>query len=74
MDLKYSTQNDVPFNLAIQTNWQLEMMAKFGHNNALLELAKHGFDTFNVWIFITCLLFNVMSCYSICKYFFPMIV
>ena len=35
MDLNSSTQNDAPFTFGIQTEWQLEMIAKFGHNNAL---------------------------------------
>ena len=42
MDLNYSTQNDVPFSLGIQTAWQLEMMAKFGHNSALSIDATFG--------------------------------
>ena len=42
MDLNYSTQNDVPFTLGIQTKWQLEMMAKFGHKNALSIDATFG--------------------------------
>ena len=42
IDLNYSTQNDVPFTIGIQTEWQLEMMAKFGHNIALSIDATFG--------------------------------
>ena len=35
MDLDSQTQDDSPFTIGIQIEWQLEMMAKFGHNNAL---------------------------------------
>lgn len=34
LDFFYS--NDAPFNFGIQTEWQVEMMAKFGHNYAFL--------------------------------------
>jgi hypothetical protein len=35
MDLNSQTQDDSPFTIGIQTEWQLEVMAKFGHNSAL---------------------------------------
>ena len=35
MDLNSQSQDDSPFTIGIQIEWQLEMMAKFGHNNAL---------------------------------------
>ena len=35
MDLNSSTQNDTPFTIGFQTEWQLEMMAKFGYDNVL---------------------------------------
>ena len=42
MDLNSQTQDDSPFTIGIQTEWQLEMMAKFGHNNALSIDATFG--------------------------------
>lgn len=35
MDLNSSTQNDTSFIVGFQIEWQLEMMAKFGHDNVL---------------------------------------
>lgn len=35
MDLNFETQDNSPFTLDIQTEWKLDMMVKFGHNNAL---------------------------------------
>ena len=59
MDLNYSTQNDAPFTLGIQTDWQLEMMAKFGHNNALSIDATFGTSQTRVK-YILCLDFQHM--------------
>lgn len=42
MDLNSQVQEDSPFTLGIQTEWQLQMMAKFGHNNALSLDATFG--------------------------------
>ena len=42
LDLNHSTHNDAPFTLGIQTEWLLEMMAKFGHNSALSIDATFG--------------------------------
>ena len=42
MDLNSQTQDDSPFTIGIQTKWQLEMMANFGHNNALSIDATFG--------------------------------
>jgi hypothetical protein len=42
MDLNSQTQDDSPFTIGIQTEWQLEMMAKFGHNSALSIDATFG--------------------------------
>ena len=44
MDLKSQTQDDLPFTLGVQTKWQLEMMAKIGHNSALSINATFGTD------------------------------
>ena len=54
VDLNYSTQNDAPFTLGIHTEWQLEMMAKFGHNSALSIDATFGISQILVW-YILCL-------------------
>lgn len=35
MDLNYITQSGVPFTIVIQAEWHLEMIERFGHNNAL---------------------------------------
>ena len=74
MDLNYSTQNDAPFTLGIQTEWHLEMMAKLGHNNTLSIDATFGTSRTQVR-HILCRgfalhVFCSMSCHSICKYFF----
>ena len=42
MDLNSSTQSEAPFTIGIQTEWQLEMMEKFGHNSALSIDATFG--------------------------------
>ena len=42
MDLNSQVQDDSPFTLGIQTEWQLQMMAKFGFNNALSVDATFG--------------------------------
>lgn len=42
IDLNSQTQDDSPFTIGIQTEWQLEMMAKFGHNSALSIDATFG--------------------------------
>ena len=42
MDLNYSTQAEAPFTIGIQTEWQLEMMERFGNNNALSIDATFG--------------------------------
>ena len=42
MDLNSYTQNESPFTIGIQTEWQLEMMDKFGHNSALSIDATFG--------------------------------
>ena len=42
MDLNSVLQEDSPFTLGIQTEWQLQMMAKFGNNNALSLDATFG--------------------------------
>ena len=49
MDLNYSTRNDTPFTLGIQNEWQLEMMAKFGHNNTLSINGTFGISQTQVW-------------------------
>ncbi len=38
MDLNSQTQDDTPFTLGIQTPWQLEIMQKFGHGNAIFGM------------------------------------
>lgn len=35
MDLNSQIQDDLPLTLGIQIEWQLEMMAKFGHHNTM---------------------------------------
>lgn len=42
MDLTSQTQYNSHFTLDVQSEWQQEMMAKFGHNNALLINATFG--------------------------------
>ena len=42
IDLNSSTQSDAPFTLGIQTEWQVEMIVKFGHNNVLSIDATFG--------------------------------
>ena len=42
MDLNYSIQNEAPFTIGMQTEWQLEMMAKSGHISALFIDATFG--------------------------------
>ena len=42
LDLNSQTQDDSPFTIGIQTEWQLEMMANFGHNSALSIDATFG--------------------------------
>ena len=42
MDLNSQLQEDSPFTLGIQTEWQLQMMAKFGSNSALSVDATFG--------------------------------
>jgi len=38
MDLNSQTQDDTLFTLGIQTPWQLEIMQKFGHGNAIFGM------------------------------------
>ena len=54
MDLNSSTQSDAPFTLGIQTEWQLEMMVKFGHNSALAIDTTFGTTQTRVRIFLPC--------------------
>ena len=42
IDLNSSSQCEAPFTLGIQTEWQLEMMEKFGNNSALSIDATFG--------------------------------
>jgi hypothetical protein len=42
IDLNEPPANDDPFCLAIQTDWQLEMMVRHGHNRALSIDATFG--------------------------------
>ena len=42
LDLNHIKQDDTPFTLGIQTPWQLQMLVKFGHNNALSFDATFG--------------------------------
>ena len=42
MDLNCSTQSEAPFTLGIQTEWQLEMIEKFGHKSTLSIDATFG--------------------------------
>ena len=42
MDLNSQTQYNSPFTIGIQTEWQLKMMAKFGHNCVLSIDATSG--------------------------------
>ena len=66
-----------PFAFGIQTEWQLGMMAKFGHNNTLSIDATFGTSQTRVR-HILCVGFHYMffcsmSCHSICEYFLFMI-
>ena len=42
IDLNSQTQDDSPLTIGIQTEWQVEMMANFGHNNAMSIDATFG--------------------------------
>ena len=44
LDINSQVQNDSPFTLGIQSEWQLEMMVKFGHNSALSIDYTFGFS------------------------------
>ena len=62
MDLNCTTQNGVPFNLKIQTEWQSEMMAKFSHNIALLIDVKFGSIQIRLLHFPSYIFFIVFNC------------
>ena len=42
LDLNSINQEDIPFSLGIQTEWQQQMMATFGHNSAIAIDATFG--------------------------------
>ena len=42
LDLNNTNQEDIPFSLGIHTEWQQQMMAKFGHNIAIAFDAIFG--------------------------------
>ena len=42
MDLNYQSQDDSPFTIGVQSEWQLEMMTKFGHISTLSIDATFG--------------------------------
>ena len=42
LDINSQVQNDSPFTLGVQTEWQLQMMIKFGHKSALSIDATFG--------------------------------
>ena len=42
MDLNSTTRSEAPFTIGIQTEWQLEMMKKFGNNNTISIDATFG--------------------------------
>jgi hypothetical protein len=74
MDLNSTTQCDAPFTIGIQNEWQLEMLAKFGHNNALSIEATFGTTQTRVRVFPICpsthicTSFAVFSCHSHCMH------
>ena len=50
MDLNPQSQDDSSFTIGIQTEWQLEMMAEFGHNNQIpVQLKSMSFMLDNVF-------------------------
>jgi hypothetical protein len=61
MDL--NSQGDSPLTLEIQTKWQLEMMAKFGHNNVLL--INTTFGTSQTRVRHTFMSFYILHCHSL---------
>jgi hypothetical protein len=67
LDLNSRTQDDSPFTIGIQTEWQLEMMANFGHNSALSIDATFGTSQTRVR---SC---SARSCSSIIVYSFQSI-
>ena len=42
LDLNNINQEDIPFSLGIQTEWQQQMMGRFGHNSAIAIDATFG--------------------------------
>ena len=54
----FKVQEDSPFILGIQIQWQLHMMTKFGHNNALSVSVTFG--TSQTWVSHSFLSLNVL--------------
>ena len=66
MDLNSQSQDDSPFTIGVQTEWQLEMMAKFGHNSALSIDATIG--TNQTRVRLKSMSFNAWSCIFHCHW------
>ena len=61
LDINSQVQNDSPFTLGIQSEWQLQMMIKFGHKSALSIDATFG--TSQTRVSHSSLSFNNISCH-----------
>jgi hypothetical protein len=61
MDLNSQTQDDTPFTLGIQTPWQLEIMQKFGHGNAISFDATFGTNQSRVSPFCYCMKCHIIN-------------
>ena len=81
MDFNSQTQDDSLFTIGIQTEWQLEMMAKFGHNSALSIDATFGTNQTRVrlypcspclWLCSLVILTNglILACVILSSYLF----
>jgi hypothetical protein len=61
MDLNSQTQDDTPFTLGIQTPWQLEIMQKFGHGNAISFDTTFGINQSKVHLFGDCMKCHIIN-------------
>ena len=52
LDLNNTNQEDIPFNLGIQTKWQQQMMAIFAHNSAIAIDATFGTNQIRVCCYL----------------------
>lgn len=86
MDLISSTQSNAPFTLGIQIEWQLEMMAKFGHNITLSIDTTFGTFQIQVQYFPPCpsyymhvlliiyMSYNVPQCHSFLVHYITVLI